>query len=48
MAARRAAVAGRLVALMRELEARGRRTEGSKGEMDPETEEKLRSLGYIR
>lgn len=48
VAARRAAVAGRLVALMRELEARGRRTEGAKGEMDPETEEKLRSLGYIR
>ena len=47
IAARRAADAARLVSLMRELE-RGPDADGEKTEIDAETEEKLRALGYIR
>lgn len=48
IAARRAGDAARLVAVMRELEGRGRKPGGPKTEIDAETKEKLRALGYIR
>ena len=48
VAARKAQAAGRLVALMRKLESEGRTRTGQKTEIDAETEEKLRALGYIR
>jgi arylsulfatase A-like enzyme len=48
VAARKAQAAGRLVVLMRELESKGRAPTGHKTEIDVETEEKLRALGYIR
>jgi len=48
IAARRAADAARLVSIMRELERKGRPPTGTKTEIDAETEEKLRALGYIR
>ncbi len=48
IAARKAPVAARLVALMRELEGKGRKPAGQKTVIDVETEEKLRALGYIR
>ncbi len=48
IAARRAGDAARLVSLMRELEAKGRKKSGPGTEIDAETEEKLRALGYIR
>ncbi len=48
ISARRAGDAARLVAVMRELEGKGRKPEGPKTEIDAETKEKLRALGYIR
>jgi arylsulfatase A-like enzyme len=48
IAARRAGDAARLVAVMRELAGRGRKPGGPKTEIDAETKEKLRALGYIR
>ncbi len=48
IAARKARDAARLVSIMRELESAGRKPEGPRTEIDAETKEKLRALGYIR
>jgi arylsulfatase A-like enzyme len=48
VAARKTQAAGRLVALMRELKSKSRTRTGPKTEIDAETKEKLRALGYIR
>ena len=45
---RKAGEAARLVAVMRKLEAKGRKPKGPKAEIDADTKEKLRALGYIR
>ncbi len=48
IAARKARDAARLVSIIRELESKGRTPTGQKTELDAETKEKLRALGYIR
>jgi arylsulfatase A-like enzyme len=48
IAARKARDAVRLVSIMRELESKGRKPAGPKTEIDAETKEKLKALGYIR
>jgi len=45
---RKASLAGKLVALMQELQNKGGRRSGEKAEIDAETKKKLRALGYIR
>jgi hypothetical protein len=45
---RKAALAGKLVALMQELQNKGLKPSGEKAEIDAETKKKLRALGYIR
>ncbi|MDP2914505.1 MAG: sulfatase [Candidatus Aminicenantes bacterium] len=45
---RKASLAGRLVAIMQELQTEGGKPSGEKAEIDAETKKKLRALGYIR
>jgi len=45
---RKASLAGRLVAIMQELQTKGGKPSGEKAEIDAETKKKLRALGYIR
>jgi arylsulfatase A-like enzyme len=45
---RKASLAGRLVAIMQELQTKGVKPSGEKAEIDAETKKKLRALGYIR
>lgn len=48
IATRKTRDAARLVSTMRELESKGRKPAGPKAEIDAETKEKLKALGYIR